>query len=75
MEGGKCVLAHQDKENDIEAAGRHRRQSHSLKKVQGNLFNIKDERITNMSRQILTSAKAVIIQDGKLLAIKLRDGI
>lgn len=29
---------------------------------------------TNMERQIRTSAKAVIIQDGKLLAIKLNDG-
>lgn len=27
-----------------------------------------------MSRQIRTSAKAVIIQNGKLLAIKLNDG-
>lgn len=32
------------------------------------------ERIINMSRQIRTSAKAVIIQNGKLLAIKLNDG-
>ncbi len=32
------------------------------------------EGIINMSRQIRTSAKAVIIQNGKLLAIKLNDG-
>ena len=32
------------------------------------------ERIINMSRQIRTSAKAVIIKNGKLLAIKLNDG-
>lgn len=32
------------------------------------------ERIINMPRQIRTSAKAVIIENGKLLAIKLNDG-
>lgn len=32
------------------------------------------ERIINMSRQIRTSAKAVIIRNGKLLAIKVNDG-
>lgn len=35
---------------------------------------IKSERIINMSRQIRTSAKAVIIQNGRLLAIKIKDG-
>ena len=34
----------------------------------------KIEGIINMSKQIRTSAKAVIIQNGKLLAIKLNDG-
>lgn len=39
------------------------------------LLNISEfERIINMSRQIRTSAKAVIIRNGKLLAIKLNDG-
>lgn len=37
-------------------------------------FHSKVERIINMSRQIRTSAKAVIIQNDKLLAIKLSDG-
>ncbi len=36
-------------------------------------INRKVERIINMSRQIRTSAKAVIIQNGKLLAIKVND--
>ena len=35
---------------------------------------LKSERIINMSRQIRTSAKAVIIQNGRLLAIKIKDG-
>ena len=34
----------------------------------------KYERIINMLRKIRASAKAVIIQNGKLLAIKLNDG-
>ena len=38
------------------------------------LFDREYERIINMPRQIRTSAKAVIIQNGKLLAIKLNDG-
>ena len=42
--------------------------------IHGNLFNGQFERIINMSRQIRTSAKAVVIQNGKLLAIKLNDG-
>ena len=41
---------------------------------QGIKLYVRVERIINMSRQIRTSAKAVIIQNGKLLAIKVNDG-
>ena len=42
--------------------------------VSHDIEKIRYERIINMSRQIRTSAKAVIIQNDKLLAIKLNDG-
>ena len=44
-----------------------------LNKMEGRMRR-KYERIINMLRKIRTSAKAVIIQNGKLLAIKLNDG-
>lgn len=43
----------------------------SMKKI---VIPITIERIGKMSRQIRTSAKAVVIQHGKLLAIKVNDG-
>ena len=42
--------------------------------VSHDIEKIRYERIINMSRQIRTSAKAVIIQNDKLLAIRLNDG-
>jgi hypothetical protein len=44
-----------------------------LNKMEGRMRR-KYERIIDILRKIRTSAKAVIIQNGKLLAIKLNDG-